>query len=45
MGHNFSRQGSTRFSPYYMLYQKEPRLGDPQDIEAVVEQKSVEKAT
>lgn len=33
-GHNLSIQASTKYCPYFLVYGKEPRFGDPADIHA-----------
>jgi transposase InsO family protein len=35
MGYNFSRQASTKFSPYFLVFGQEARMGDAQDADAM----------
>ena len=34
-GYNITKQASTNFSPHYLLYNQEPRIGDPLDADSL----------
>lgn len=43
-GYNVTKQASTNFSPHYMLYNQEPRIGDAQDAAAMQREVSLTQA-
>ena len=42
-GYNITKQSSTNFSPHFLLYNQDPRLGDPLDADALLAETTTAK--